>query len=181
MHLTPEQLLERLAAEGYQTTTTRHPPLHTVEMSRQLRGDIPGRHTKNLFLKDRKDNYFLVTTGEDSILDLKRLHTLIGAASRLSFGSAERMMEFLGVTPGSVTALAVVNDRAGRVQAILDEELMSHALINAHPLTNEATTTMRREDLIAFMTAAGHPPRILPVSRPDFPVPAGANCAMTAS
>lgn len=164
MHLTPEQLLMRLEADGYDAVTARHPPLTTVEMSQRLRGDIPGRHTKNLFLKDRKDNYFLVTAGEDRLIDLKQLHRTIGAASRLSFGNADRMMEFLGVVPGSVTALAVINDHGRRVEAIIDRELMDHELINAHPLTNEATTTLKRDDLLAFMTAAGHAPRILDLS-----------------
>lgn len=165
MYLTPDRLLARLEAEGYDVKTARHPALHTVEMSQRLRGDIPGRHTKNLFLKDRKDNYFLITAGEDRALDLKQLHRQIGAASRLSFASAERMMEFLGVAPGSVTALAVANDHGSRVQAIFDRELLDHELINVHPLTNEATTTLKRDDLLAFMARAGHPPKILELTQ----------------
>lgn len=165
MPITPEQLLSRLTAAGYACSTKRHPPLFTVEDSKRLRGEIPGRHTKNLFLKDRKDNLFLLTLGEDRTVDLKEVHRHIGAASRLSFGSAEKLMEVLGVVPGAVTALAVVNDAECRVRAIFDRELMEHELINAHPLTNEATTTMRREDLLAFMASTGHPPDILDLAQ----------------
>jgi Ala-tRNA(Pro) deacylase len=165
MPKTPEELLEMLGHAGYAVRTTRHPPLFTVEDSRRLRGDIEGRHTKNLFLKDRKDNYFLVTVGEDREVDLKEIHRVIGAAGRVSFGRPERLMEFLGVSPGAVTALAVINDTAGRVRAVFDRELMDHGLINAHPLTNEATTTLRRDDLLAFMASTGHPPAILDVAR----------------
>ena len=164
MPLTPEELLSQLEQSGYQTKTVRHPPLYTVEDSRNLRGAIAGRHTKNLFLKDKKDNYFLVTVGEDRAVDLKQLHKLIGAASRLSFGKPEKLMEYLGVIPGAVTAFSVVNDADGMVQAVFDEELMAHDQINAHPLTNEATTTITRSDLIEFMTGTDHPPAIISVS-----------------
>lgn len=161
MHLSPEDLLSRLEDEGYDIRTTRHPPLYTVEDSQRLRGDIPGRHTKNLFLKDRKDRYFLLTVGEDREIDLKQIHKYIGGSGKVSFGKPEQLMELLGVTPGAVTAFAVVNDRGGRVQAFFDRELMEHDLINAHPLTNEATTTIRRDDLIAFMASTGHRPGII--------------------
>lgn len=161
MHLSPGQLLARLEADGYEFSTTNHPPLFTVEDSRRLRGEIPGRHTKNLFLKDRKEQYFLLTVGEDRDVDLKRVHQRIGAAGRVSFGKPDRLMELLGVIPGAVTALAVVNDREGRVRAFLDRELLEHEWINAHPLTNEATTTIRREHLIAFMESTGHPPGLI--------------------
>ncbi len=164
MPIAPDDLLARLKKAGYQTKTATHPPLFTVEDSQKLRGEIAGRHTKNLFLKDKKDNFFLVTVGEDRRVNLKELHKIIGGASRLSFGKPDRLMEFLGVVPGAVTAFSVVNDTAGRVKAILDSELMEHDQINAHPLTNEATTTIGRDDLIAFMTAAGHRPEILDVS-----------------
>ncbi|MCP5000678.1 MAG: prolyl-tRNA synthetase associated domain-containing protein [Hyphomicrobiales bacterium] len=164
MHLTSKALLEQLREAGYEFKTVMHPPLFTVEDSLKLRGDIGGRHTKNLFLKDKKDNFYLVTVGEDREIDLKQLHKLIGAASRLSFGKPEKLMEFLGILPGAVSALAVVNDTGGQVDAILDRELMDHVLINAHPLTNEATTTISTIDLIDFMSRSGHKPKILAVS-----------------
>lgn len=174
MHLTPEELLSRLEAAGYEFSTTRHPPLFTVEESRRLRGEIPGRHTKNLFLKDRKDRYFLLTVGEDRAVDLKQVHLRIGAAGRVSFGRPEQLMEYLGVIPGAVTAFAVANDLEGKVRAFLDRELMEHEWINAHPLTNEATTTIRRDHLIDFMAATGHEPAIVDLCA-ESPVPIHAD------
>ncbi|TGQ03334.1 YbaK/EbsC family protein, partial [Mesorhizobium sp. M2E.F.Ca.ET.219.01.1.1] len=100
---------------------------------------IHGGHTKNLFLKDKKDNFFLVTVDEEAEVDLKQIHHLIGAAGRVSFGKPEMLMELLGVIPGAVTVFGLINDSERRVKVFLDQELMSHAVINAHPLTNEAT------------------------------------------
>ncbi len=164
MPLTPQELHEYLRNLAISVTTVEHPPLYTVADSQKLRGEIPGGHTKNLFLKDKKDNYFLVTVEEDAVVDLKSIHHIIGAASRVSFGKSEMLMEYLGVIPGAVTVFGAVNDSDGRVQVILDADLMKHDVINGHPLTNEATTAIRREDLLAFLKATGHEPRILAVS-----------------
>ena len=142
----------------------RHPPLFTVADSQALRGEIPGGHTKNLFLKDKKDNFFLVTVGEEAEVDLKQIHHLIGASSRVSFGKPEMLMELLGVIPGAVTVFGLINDTQGKVKVVLDQELMSHDVINGHPLTNEATTSIAAADLIRFVEATGHDPVILKVS-----------------
>jgi Ala-tRNA(Pro) deacylase len=142
----------------------RHPPLYTVAESQALRGEIAGGHTKNLFLKDKKDNYFLVTVEEEAVVDLKQIHHLIGAASRVSFGKPEALMELLGVVPGGVTVFGLVNDTAGRVKVVLDETLMAHETINAHPLTNDATTSISSADLLKFVRATGHEPQILKVA-----------------
>lgn len=164
MALTPRELHDYLRELRVEVTTVEHPPLFTVADSQSLRGEIPGGHTKNLFLKDKKDNFFLVTVEEDAVVDLKSIHQLLGAASRVSFGKPEKLMEYLGVIPGAVTVFGAVNDREHRVEIILDAALMEHDIINAHPLTNEATTSIRRDDLIAFLKATGHEPRILAVS-----------------
>ena len=145
-------------------TTVEHPPLFTVADSQSLRGEIPGGHTKNLFLKDKKDNFFLVTVEEDATVDLKSIHHIIGAASRVSFGKPEKLMEYLGVIPGAVTVFGAVNDKEHKVQVVLDAALMRYETINGHPLTNDATTAIARDDLIAFLKATGHEPRILAVS-----------------
>ncbi|TIO51673.1 MAG: prolyl-tRNA synthetase associated domain-containing protein, partial [Mesorhizobium sp.] len=97
MPKTEAELYAFLADLGISVSTVRHPPLFTVADSQALRGEIPGGHTKNLFLKDKKDNYFLVTVGEEAVVDLKQIHHLIGAASRVSFGKPEMLMELLGV------------------------------------------------------------------------------------
>ena len=164
MPKTEAELFAFLAELGVAVSTKRHPPLYTVADSQALRGEIAGGHTKNLFLKDKKDNFFLVTVGEDAVVDLKQIHQLIGAASRVSFGKPEMLMELLGVSPGAVTVFGVINDTANRVKLVLDEHLMAHAVINAHPLTNEATTSIASADLIRFVEATGHDAAILKVS-----------------
>jgi Ala-tRNA(Pro) deacylase len=161
MPKTPEDLFAFLDTLGIEVTTVRHPPLHTVADSQSLRGEIDGGHTKNLFLKDRKDVYFLLTVEEDAGVDLKQIHHLIGASGRVSFGKPEALMELLGVVPGAVTAFGVINDTEAKVKLFLDEALMRHEVINAHPLTNEATTSIRADDLVRFARTVGHEPRIL--------------------
>jgi Ala-tRNA(Pro) deacylase len=155
---------------GIKTSTIEHPPLFTVEQSRALRGDIPGGHTKNLFLKDKKDAVFLVVAEEDAEIDMKNLHRRIGSG-RVSFGRPELLMALLGVTPGAVTPFGVINDVAERVRVILEEGLMRHERLNFHPLDNTATTTIRRDDLIAFLRHTGHEPRILPLAGLDSAEP----------
>jgi Ala-tRNA(Pro) deacylase len=164
MPKTEAELFAFLAELGIAASTKRHPPLYTVADSRALRGEIAGGHTKNLFLKDKKDNFFLVTVGEDAVVDLKQIHQVIGAASRVSFGKPEVLMELLGVTPGAVTVFGIINDTANRVKLVLDKDLMEHAVINGHPLTNEATTSIAASDLIKFVEATGHDAAILKVS-----------------
>ena len=154
------QCLERL---GIATVTVEHPPLFTVEESRALRGEIPGGHTKNLFLKDKKDQVFLIVAEEDAEIDMKSLHRRIGSA-RLSFGRPELLDELLGVAPGAVTPFGAINDSGGRVTVVLDQGLMRHGRLNFHPLENTATTTIGRDDLLVFLRHTGHEPRILSVS-----------------
>ena len=166
MHMpqTPDQLFAFLDTLGIAHTTVTHPPLFTVEQSRALRGQIPGGHTKNLFLRDKKSNVYLVTAEEDANIDLKGLHRVLGASGRFSFGSAELMLELLGVAPGSVTPLGVLHDTQGRINVVLDAALMEHDTINCHPLINTMTTNLRRDDLVKFLEATGHSPRITRVS-----------------
>ncbi|RLQ89623.1 prolyl-tRNA synthetase associated domain-containing protein [Notoacmeibacter ruber] len=159
-------LLDRLAALGIAAETHWHRPHFTVDDSRQDRGDAPG-HTKNLFLKDKKSRYFLVTVPDAAEVDLKGLHRLIGAQGRVSFGSAEMMDELLGVAPGSVTALAAMNADPERITFIIDASLMAGEVVHCHPLTNEATTTLKPDDLLSFMKSAGHDPLILNIDASD--------------
>jgi Ala-tRNA(Pro) deacylase len=146
------------------TTTVTHPPLYTVEQSKSLRGEIAGAHTKNLFLKDKKDRYFLVTVEEEADIDLKRIHTFIGASGRVSFGKPDRLMEYLGVVPGAVTPFGLLNDTGHNVRFVLDAALAKAEIVNAHPLTNEATTSIAGADLLRFVEATGHEALILNVS-----------------
>jgi Ala-tRNA(Pro) deacylase len=167
MPITPDELFAALHRLGIAHPTISHPPLFTVEESQGLRGAIPGGHTKNLFLKDKKSALYLVTALEDAAIELKSLHRRLGATGRFSFGSAEQMLETLGVTPGSVTPFGVINDLGHRVTMVLDEALMRHETINAHPLTNTMTTSIKRDDLVRFLESTGHPPRVLAVAGPE--------------
>jgi len=164
MPASPEDLFAYLDRLGIQHSTVSHPPLFTVEQSQALRGQIPGGHTKNLFLKDKKDALFLVVAPEDARIDLKGLHRLLGATGRFSFGSANLLQEVWGVAPGAVTPFGALNDTAGRVTVVLDTDLMRHAVVNAHPLVNTHTTSLASEDLIKFLEATGHSPRITAVT-----------------
>jgi Ala-tRNA(Pro) deacylase len=158
---TRDDLFAFLDGLGIAVTTKYHPPVFTVEESKALRDAIPGGHTKNLFLKDKKGRYFLLTVGEDAVIDLKTVHTLIGASGRVSFGKPDQLMAYLGVIPGAVTAFGVINDSGNAVTLIFDEALMAHDVINAHPLTNDATTSIASEDMKRFVEATGHDLHIL--------------------
>lgn len=160
MFKTPDQLFVALDALGIKYSTVKHPPLFTVEQSRNLRGQIPGGHTKNLFLRDKKYAIYLVVTLEDAEIDLKDLHRRLGATGRFSFGSADLMREVLGVEPGSVTPFGVINDTEGRVTVVLDTAMMEHETLNYHPLVNIMTTSIKRDDLVKFLESTGHMPRI---------------------
>jgi Ala-tRNA(Pro) deacylase len=164
MAATPDELFATLARLGIVHRTVTHPPLFTVEQSQALRGQIPGGHTKNLFLRDKKHALYLVVALEDADIDLKGLHRILGASGRFSFGSAELLHEVLGVAPGAVTPFGAINDSEERVTVVLDQDLMEHETINAHPLVNTMTTSLARSDLVKFLHFSGHPPRIERVS-----------------
>jgi len=164
MPASPDELFAYLDSLGIAHKSVSHPPLFTVGESQALRGKIPGAHTKNLFLRDKKGTVFLVVTLEDAAIELRSLHRLLGASGRFSFGSADLMRELIGVEPGSVTPFAVINDKLLRVTVVLDAAMMAHAVLNFHPLVNTGTTTISREALLQFLEATGHKPRIEPVS-----------------
>jgi len=171
MPKTPDQLFAALDALGIAHSTIKHPPLFTVEQSRALRGQIPGGHTKNLFLRDKKYELYLVVAEEDAAIDLKGLHRLLGASGRFSFGAADLLREVLGVDPGAVTPFGAINDAQGRVSVVLDAALMAHDTLNFHPLVNTMTTSIKRDDLVKFLKSTGHEPRIERLSGrgPDVP------------
>lgn len=157
---TPETLLARLAELGIAQRTVEHPPVFTVEEAKALRGTLPGAHVKNLFLRNKKGRMWLVTCLEDRPVDLKALGERLGAG-RFSFGSAGRLMQYLGVLPGAVTALAVINDRSNAVQLVLDRALTRIDPVNLHPLVNTRTTALSPEGLLRFCAAVGHEPELL--------------------
>ena len=156
----PGRLLERLEALGVQSKTVMHPPVFTVEEAKALRGSLPGAHIKNLFLRNKKGAMWLVTCLEDRDIDLKALGAALDAG-RFSFGSAERLMTYLGVLPGAVTPFAVINDTDRAVTMVLDRAIVGNDPVNCHPLVNDMTTALESGDLIRFLEAEGHPPLVL--------------------
>ncbi len=155
MAATPDNLFAFLDARQIAHETRWHAPVFTVEEGRELKAAMPGGHTKNLFMTDKDGNVILIAAHADSELPLNRLHRAIGTR-RLSFASAQLMEELLGVTPGSVTAFALINDRQARVRFLVDKALMDHDPLNFHPLTNTGTTSVSRADFQRFVAATGH-------------------------
>ena len=155
-----EHMLAHLDELGIEQHTVLHPPVFTVEQAQEHTSHLAGGHCKNLFLKDKKGRLWLVTCLDEQRVDINRLAKLLGAA-RLSFANALLLDEVLGVAPGSVTPLAIVNDSASRVTAVLDTKLLAHAQVNCHPLENDATTTLASADLLRFIRATGHEPVLL--------------------
>lgn len=153
----PEELFAFLDRLGIAHRTHRHRPVFTVAESAEIKAALPGGHTKNLFLKDKKGALWLLSALAETVIDLNAVAKLVGAG-RFSFGSADLLMQHLGVTPGAVTLFALVNDRERRVQLILDEALFAHDPVNFHPLRNDATTAISPGDMLRFAEATGHAP-----------------------
>jgi Ala-tRNA(Pro) deacylase len=164
--LTPDQLFARLDALGIAHKTYAHPPVFTVAEAVALRGQLPGGHCKSLFLKDKKSGLWLVVALEERRVDLKWLADALGAP-RFSFGNAELLYKVLGVRPGSVTPFALANDREHRVTVVLDRGMLEHDPLNYHPLENDRTTAIAPADLLRFIAACGHKPRILDLGPPE--------------
>ena len=164
MALTRHELMRKLEELSIKTTNYDHEAVFTVAESDKVNQEIPGGHTKNLFLKDKKGNLFLVVTLSDAEINLKKIHSIIGGQGRVSFGNAELLEKVLGVKPGSVTPFSLINDQNLKVTPILDSEMMTHELLNYHPLTNCATITIKRDDLVKFIQSCGHELKILAVS-----------------
>ena len=150
----------RLRELGIAHSTTWHPPMFTVADSRAQRYGVPGGYSKNLFLRNKKGHMWLVTLLEDREVNLRALGEAIGAG-RVSFGSPERLMKYLGVIPGAVTPLAVINDTAGVVQTVIDRGLLERSPVHFHPCDNTATTTLAPDDLLTYMRRCGHEPSII--------------------
>jgi Ala-tRNA(Pro) deacylase len=159
-----EGLIPFLEAKGIDHVTTDHEAVFRVGEGEELKAAIPGAHTKNLFLKDHRGALWLISAAQATVIDLKRLPAVIGSG-RLSFGSPELLEATLGVTPGSVTALALINDPERRVSFILDARLARAERVNFHPLINTATTTLTGEGFAAFLAAVGVTPMVVDFER----------------
>jgi len=156
-------LFDFLDALGVAHETLDHAPVFTVAESDAVKAALPGGHTKNLFLKDKKGAFILISALQSTQIELNRLHKTLGCA-RLSFAGADHLEALLGVQPGSVTAFALINDREQRVRFILDAALAEHDRVNFHPLKNDATTTISKDGLLRFLHALGRTPEIIPLS-----------------
>ena len=157
---TRADLLAHLDRLGVDPVTVEHPAVFRVGEGEDIKAAIPGAHTKNLFLKDAKDRLWLISAQDTTVIELKLLHPVIGSA-RLSFGSASLMEETLGVTPGSVTAFALINDPAHRVSFVLDRNLAQAERVNFHPLTNTATTGVSRAGFRRFLESVDVAPLVV--------------------
>ena len=154
-----DALYQRLRELGIESQTYRHAAVFTVEEASAVSDHLPGGHTKNLFLKDKKSGLWLVVVDAARRVDLNALAKALGSP-RFSFGSAEMMVTVLGVTPGSVTPFALMNDTSQRVCVVLDQEMLKQTPLNFHPLRNDRTTAIAAEDLLSFVRACGHEPII---------------------
>jgi Ala-tRNA(Pro) deacylase len=152
---TKEDLFECLTQLGIKTKTIEHPPAYTVENAKAYRGDLSGAHSKNLFLKDKKGQLWLIVCLEDRNLDMKKLKDCIGSA-HLSFGKPNVLKEVLGVSPGSVSPFTLINDAEKRVRVVLDQEMMTFDYLNFHPLENTSTTQISRSGILKFIKSCGH-------------------------
>lgn len=161
-----QALFERLDALGLSHRTVDHEPIYTVEEGREIKKSMPGGHTKNLFVKDKKGSLFLIIALGETEIDLVALGKALAetgrARGRFSFASPDLMETVLGVTPGSVTPFALINDTGSRVDGvILDKGLFSHDPVWFHPLENNASTAIAPADLVAFIRACGQEPTIV--------------------
>jgi Ala-tRNA(Pro) deacylase len=159
-HYTPEKLLKALDDLGLKTSTLRHEAVFRVGEGEGIKDQLPGAHTKNLFLKDDKGKPWLISAEQSAKINLKALPKTIGSG-RLTFGSPERLLAALGVTPGSVTALALINDPEQKVEFILDKALADADIVNFHPLTNTATTSLSQADFRTFLKSLGRTWRVI--------------------
>jgi Ala-tRNA(Pro) deacylase len=157
MPTTETQLFEFLDSLGIAHSTVEHPALFTVEDGRDWHDKIPGLHCKNLFLKDKKGQIWLAVMPGDKRADLNRLEKRL-SAPRFSFGKPELLVEVLSLTPGSVTPFGLMNDQQKRIRVVLDTDMLKAETINFHPLRNTASTTIKAQDLVKFVTALGYKP-----------------------
>ncbi len=153
-------LFQRFDELGVKTTTVEHAAVFTVDEAKAARGGLAGAHSKNLFLKDKKKQLWLIVCLEDRPINLKELRHKIGAGN-LSFGKPELLVEVLGVEPGSVTPFSLINDVDAQVNVVLDREMMADDFLNFHPLTNTRTTQISPDALLRFIRSCGHDPNIV--------------------
>lgn len=163
LRVSAHSLLETLESIDIHVKLYEHSPIFTVAEGEHLKADMPGVHVRNLFLRDKKKNNFLIVAANETELDLKKLSELLNA-SRFSFGSPERLWEHLGIRPGAVNPFTVINDPDHQVSLYLDAYMMNADLMNVHPMDNAKTVGITPKDLIKFLEHIGHPYSIIDLS-----------------
>lgn len=160
MPATPEDLFAKLDALGIKYETHQHNPVFTVEEAQAVNRELSGGHSKNLFLKDKNGDLYLLVCLEDTAVNLKNFRKLVGAKN-LSFGKPELLKETLGIEPGSVTPFSLINDADQKVTIVLEERMIEMHMLNFHPLINSMTTQISSQDLGMFISDCGHDPLIV--------------------
>jgi Ala-tRNA(Pro) deacylase len=164
-------LFARFASLGIVPPTVPYPAHASIVEGKRLRGQMAGTFTKNLLLKDKKGRLFLLAIHENRELNLKTLHNVLGASGRLGFAAGERMVEVLGVAPGALTPLGIINDRDGLVTVVIDAVLLDADQVNFHPLVNTQSTGLSPQELLAFIRSCGREPLVVDLGQlPDEPV-----------
>ncbi len=163
MPTSPEELMARLTALGIPFALHHHKAVFTVAEAETVEHDIPGTHCRNLFLRDKKKNNFLVVLQNSTEVDIKKLQPIIGA-DKISFGSADRLFEYLGARPGSVCPYAIINDKNNEVKICLEKSMLETERVNYHPLINTMTIGTTPADLLRFIESTGHTPHIVDLS-----------------
>lgn len=159
-----DRLIDYLASIGIKAPIVDYPAHSTVEEGKRLRGALPGTFTKNLLLKDKKGRLFFVTAHEDSDIDLKTLHTTIGAHGRLGFAPPDLMAALLHVAPGTATPLALMNDKDATITLIVDEALDGAEQLNFHPMVHTESIGLTWEEFATFARSSGHTPTLAAMS-----------------
>ena len=158
--MAPADVIDRLDGAGIVHHTVEHPAMWTVKDAKKLRAPSPHGHTKNLFVRNKKGQMWLLTLHEDRQIDLRQTAKLVGA-NRFSFASPQRLMHYLGVIPGAVSPFSLLNDVTRQVTFCIDERLMEAPELHVHPLVNTMTTTIDRQSLLNFLGGCGHPHSVL--------------------
>ena len=151
-----DDLIKILNDNGFEYFVEEHAPLFTVEDSKSLRGQIEGAHSKNLFLKDAKANFFLISIEESASIDLKKTMQQI-QSKKLSFAKLEYLQDILGIEPGSVSPFALLNDTKKQVKFYLDRSFLDSETVNFHPLINTATVNISPQNLIELIEKYHNP------------------------
>ena len=159
----PEELLKILENLRIGFEIHHHEPIFTVAEGEHLKAAIPGTHCRNLFVRDKKEQMFLIVAANETLIDMKKLSDVL-QCGRLSFGSPDRLWKHLGIRPGSVCPFCIVNDKDKQVRIMLDQQMMQAARINVHPLDNAMTVGLSPADLIRFIEHVGHKPEIVDLS-----------------